>query len=204
MRGRHKAWAAPFIAAHNEIAINSIDPNDHFFSSPLFLEIGGGKGDFILGLSSLKTGHFVVLERDISVCGTLVKKLVENEIKNVRAMALDFDEAFPSLNEVRFDAIYLNFSDPWPKKRHEKRRLTYAPRLMTIASLLKEEGKIFIKTDNDILWEFSKEQVPLANLIIESETFDYAFDKDSDAMSEYERNFRNEGKPIHRMILVKK
>ena len=115
----------------------------------------------------------------------------------------DFDDWLESLKQFRFDAIYLNFSDPWPKKRHAKRRLTYHERLKNIASLLKDGGQIVLKTDNPILYAFTLEEIPLAGLRCVYETDAYDFDPVNDAMSEYEARFRAEGKNIHRIIIEK-
>ena len=204
MRARHKKWAAPYLDAHPEFYLRRIEPNDSFFlASPLYLEIGSGKGDFILGMAAKHPGHYLALEREISVLGTLGKKLEESGLGNVKVRGADFDDAYEELKEYRFDAIYLNFSDPWPKKKHWKRRLTTSERLAKMASLLKGDGRFLIKTDNEGLYAFTLEQAVLAELTIEMATEDYLFDEEKDAMSEYERNFRKQGMKIHRIVLHK-
>lgn len=204
MRGRYKKWAAPFLAEHPEIAISSWDPADPFFAhSPLFLEIGAGKGDFVLAMASKREGHYLALERDVSVCGILAKKVVDSALPNIRVAATDFDLASEGLSSFQFDAIYLNFSDPWPKKKHWKRRLTTANRLLVMGSLLKEGGEIFFKSDNDVLYEFTKEEALKTPFVLLKDEPDYVFDEKDDAMSEYERNFRNLGCKIHRLVYQK-
>lgn len=137
--------------------------------------------------------------------GMAAKKIVEAKRENVRLCAEDFDDLYEGLHGLRFDVVFLNFSDPWPKKRHEKRRLTFAPRLQRIVDLLKDGGGLRIKTDNDVLYPFTLEQIPLLEGV---ETVvndpDYAFDERVDCMSEYERNFRARGQAIHRIVLRKK
>lgn len=206
MRGRFKKWAAPYLAAHEEVAFASIDPKDPFFEgAPLALEIGIGKGDFLLQYSDLEPStHFLGLERDVSVLGMAAKKFVEAGKTNIRVCGEDFDDLFESLSSLSFQTIFLNFSDPWPKKRHEKRRLTYLPRLSKIASLLSKGGELRIKTDNDILYSFTLEQIPgLRGMRMVENESDYVFDETHDAMSEYERNFRSQNHPIHRIVLRK-
>ena len=204
MRGRRKPWAEPYLQAHPELILGEIDPNQDFFRAPkLSLEIGMGKGDFLLGISTIKEGAFLGLERDLSVLATAAKKFESSPRHNVRLLGGDFDDWLESLKQLRFDAIYLNFSDPWPKKRHAKRRLTYHERLKNIASLLKEGGQIVLKTDNPILYAFTLEEIPLAGLRCVYETDAYDFDPVNDAMSEYEARFRAEGKNIHRIIIEK-
>lgn len=204
MRARHKKWAAPFLSDHPEFYLDKIDGEDPFFrASPLYLEIGSGKGDFILQMAAKHPGNYLALEREISVLGTLGKKLAESGLNNVKVRGGDFDKVYEEMKGIAFDAIFLNFSDPWPKKKHWKRRLTTKERLAQMATLLKEGGRFLIKTDNVSLYQFTLEQAPLAGLKIISFTEDYLFDEQSDAMSEYEKNFRAEGKKIHRIVLSK-
>jgi tRNA (guanine-N7-)-methyltransferase len=201
VRGRYKAWAKPFLEGHPENVIEKWDPQDPFFSvRPLYLEIGAGKGDFVLQLSLQQPGHYLALERDVSVAGILAKRVVEAERNDIRVIPGDFDAYGEELKNLRFDAIYLNFSDPWPKKRHWKRRLTTSGRLSSLKNLLTPEGLLRIKTDNDSLYEFTKEQAMIAGLELVKDDPDYVFDGSDDAMSEYERNFRSQGKSIHRLI----
>ena len=204
MRGRAKPWAIPYLQEHPELVYPQIEENDPFLSvSPLYLEIGMGKGDFLIGISRLQQGHYLGLERDRSVLATAAKKIEGLNLDNVRLIAEDFDKVYESLKAYHFDKIYLNFSDPWPKKRHAKRRLTYHERLALIASLLKEGGEIVMKTDNASLYAFTLEEAPLAKLRIKECTDHYVFDPERDAMSEYEARFRSLGQNIHRIIIVK-
>ena len=203
MRGRSKPWAAPYLSAHPERVYPEVPANEPFLSEhPVFLEIGMGKGDFLIGMSAKRPGHYLGLERDPSVLATAAKKIEGLDIENIRLICGDFDDLFEGLNAYRFDVIYLNFSDPWPKKRHAKRRLTEAHRLARIASLLAEGGHIAFKTDNPVLYEFTLEQIPLANLSVVASQSPYEFDEREDAMSEYEARFRGEGKLIHRLIIA--
>lgn len=201
MRARHKAWALPFLEEHPEIVLSSLSEQGDFFSfTPLYLEIGSGKGDFALTMAE-KGGHWLCLERETSVAGIFAKKLVTSQQSAIRIYPRDFDAAFPEMAlRFSFDGLYLNFSDPWPKKKHWKRRLTTAPRLKEMASLLKPAGFLFFKSDNDSLYEFTKVEAAKTSLILVKDEPDYAFDEAHDAQSEYERAFRQESKPIHRLI----
>ena len=204
MRGRFKKWASPYLEAHRDIALEQVDPNDPFFATrPLFLEIGIGKGDFILGMQDILPGHYLGLEKDVSIMGMAAKKVVSSGRTSIRLVADDFDVVYEDIMSLRFDVIFLNFSDPWPKARHKKRRLTFAPRLLKIAGLLKEGGEIRFKTDNDDLYAYTLEQIEEAKLSIALRQDEYEFDAANDAMSEYERNFRSVGKSIHRLIIKK-
>ena len=208
MRSRHKAWAKPYLEAHDELVLPRIEAGNPFFQDgPLYLEIGMGKGDFILGLASKQPGHYLGLERDLSVLGVAAKKIIDlPEASSIRLRGEDFDFLYEEeLKGLSFDAIYLNFPDPWPKKKHGKRRLTFAPRLANILSLLKPGGRFYFKTDAEALFSFTvEESLPaLQGVRLISKTDDYVFDEVGDAMSEYEKRKREMGLPIHRLILEK-
>lgn len=206
MRARHKAWAEPFLHEHPELVIDSISLSDPFFSKPLALEIGSGKGDFLISLARKNPQmSYLALERDISICGIFAKKVLAADLQNIRLICGDFDIAKEMFLDLKFSTIYLNFSDPWPKKRHEKRRLTAEKRLREYLSLLEESGLLRFKSDNDILYTFTQEElakVPEFEILVDEA--DYIFDEENDAMSEYERNFREQGQSIHRIIAKKK
>lgn len=205
MRGRFKKWAAPFLAEHSEIVMSEINQDDPFWKAPLFLEIGAGKGDFGLQLSLANPSvHLLCLERDISIAGTFAKKAVNEGRDNLRVIASDFDNVYEPLKGLKFERIYLNFSDPWPKKKHEKRRLTVLARLNHMSDLLSDQGEIRIKTDNNGLYAFTLEQIALGQFEIVKEQDHYEKLDEDDFMSEYERNFREQGKTIHRVIIRKK
>lgn len=205
MRARKKAWADPYLEAHGEVAIEEIEKDDEFFlSTPLYLEVGVGKGDFIVGMASCHPGNYLGLERDSNVLAVACKKAVAKGLENrVRLMRVDFDDVLENLQGLKFNAIFLNFSDPWPKRRHWKRRLTERKRLLNMAGLLAEGGEIRVKTDNIDLYRFTLEEAQEAGLKIVLQEEEYAFDEEHDIMSEYESRFRAEGNPIHRVIITK-
>lgn len=204
MRGRHKAWAAPYMAQHNEIVKETIDPKDPFFSTrPLFLEIGIGKGDFIVGMSQKVEGHYLGLEKEVSIAGMAARKVVDAGLSNVMLRCGDFDFVLPEIESLRFDGIFLNFSDPWPKKRHTKRRLTEHHRLNQMYDLLVPGGFLAIKTDNDGLFAFTLEEIAETKFITKQVQEDYPLDEVNDVQTEYERNFRSLGQKIHRIDLLK-
>ncbi len=202
MRGRFKPWAKPYLEEHKEVA--SFDVASLSFPSNADLEIGGGKGDFAIAYClNNPDRHLFSFERDVSIAGLFAKKAIEAKITNLTILPMDLDKAFEELKKHRFGHIFMNFSDPWPKKKHEKRRLTFAPRLLNIVSLLEDGGEIVMKTDNDQLYEFSKEQIALAKLKLIEDQPDYKELAENDYMTEYERNFRSVGKSIHRLRIGK-
>ncbi|MBQ7994681.1 MAG: hypothetical protein IJ247_00475 [Bacilli bacterium] len=203
MRSRRKKWAAPYLEAHKEIVIEKIDAQDKFFlSRPLVLEVGAGKGDFAIAMSERLGGSYLAIERDVSIAGTMARRL-ENKETNIRIINDDFDNVFSEDISLRFDAIYLNFSDPWPKKKQGKRRLTASSRLDKFYSLLLDEGKLYFKTDSDILYESTLENIESSKFKILERYDVYVFDEKEDAMSEYERKARDKGLAIHKLVLGK-
>ena len=198
MRSRKKKWAAPFIAEHPKIIGEKIPEGSRFD----FLEVGCGKGDFIIGLAKLSPEKlFLAIEKDRSVASLAAKKALEQGVGNVYFLLGDLDYLLEGLAGQRLEAIYLNFPDPWPKLRHHKRRLTQRTRLLSMASLLKEGGYIRLTTDNADLFEYSLLEAEEAGL--------EAIEVDRDAkpvepQTEYERKVRELGISINRCKIRRK
>ncbi|MBP5216290.1 MAG: tRNA (guanosine(46)-N7)-methyltransferase TrmB [Bacilli bacterium] len=185
------------------MALVEVDPADPFFAQkPLYLEIGMGKGDFLLGMSQKQPGHYLGIEREEDVLAIALKKILSLDAQqNIRLLRGDFDFLQEKIKDLRFDTIYLNFSDPWPKKRHWKRRLETKERLLRMKELLAPQGRIIFKSDDQDLYQFTLEQAS-GDFIIEYQNNDYALEN-GDVASEYEKNFRSIGRPITRIILKK-
>ena len=204
MRSRHKRWAEPYLEQHPEIVIHNLVDHAAFLAGhPLFLEIGAGKGDFVLAMAQ-KGGRWIALERETSIAGLLAKKVVESTLGNIRVLPADFDVVAEGFQAYRFEGIFLNFSDPWPKRRHEKRRLTFPAKLLEYMRILKSGGYLFFKSDNDGLYEYSRQTFAESPLEVISETNNYETLEVGDALSEYERQFRSEGKNINRIVARRK
>lgn len=204
MRTRYKQWAVDYLDLHPELVIKDFSFIDPFFQQNIYYEIGSGKGEFLTDYS-LKhpNDHFLAVERARTIAGIMAKRLVDNECNNVRLFPLDGQELFEKTPDNSLDGIFLNFVDPWPKKRHEKRRLTYHTFLEQYYRMLKPGGKIFFKSDNDGLYEFTLEEVKNTVFKIEINEPDYQFDEENDSLTGYEQKFRGIGHPIHRIVLVK-
>ena len=204
MRTKFKPWAVSYLKEHQEIILDDIEKHQNFFAKEIYIEIGSGKGDFILGMSRLYPDiNFIAIEKVESVAGVMAKKIVDNDIKNVLIYPGDIVNLFSSLKDKSIGKIFLNFSDPWPKKKHAKRRLTFIKFLNEYYRLLKDDGELIFKSDNDGLYEFSLEEIKLSKFNLIDNTFDYIFDDRCDAMSEYEKKFREKGQKIHRFVLKK-
>ena len=109
----------------------------------------------------------------------------------------------PSINSGSVEGIFLNFSDPWPKKRHSKRRLTSEAFLSEYYRILKKGAKLIFKTDNYDLFTYSLEIISVSSFKLVEANYSYDGKDDFDAMTEYEKSFREEGQPIYRLILEK-
>lgn len=204
MRTKFKQWAVDYLDEHPEVVIEKFDFNLSFFKQKLNIEIGSGKGDFIVALSlKRKCENFIAVERVRTVAGIMCKKIVESKIENVRIFPNDFQLAIDSIPNESFDNIYLNFVDPWPKKRHEKRRLTYPKFLEQYYRILKKDGHLIFKSDNDGLYEYSVEQFEASKFKVLLKEFDYKSDLENDAVTEYEAKFRSRNQKIHRIIVTK-
>lgn len=203
MRTKFKAWAEPFIKEHPEVMFN--EEQLLSFDKPYYLEIGSGKGQFLIDMAKkFPDKFFVGVERNVTCAGFTAKKLVEAELPNARLMFINAEILMPKIKDNSIDGIILNFSDPWPKKRHHKRRLTAISYLNNYYRVLKSGGRLYIKTDNTDLFTFTKENIEATNFQVIYLNEDYNDYDEFDSMTEYEQSFREEGVAIHRIVLEKK
>lgn len=180
---------------------------DNIFGNenPIYIEIGMGKGDFIIE-NALKypSINFIGIEKFDSVIVRAVQKSNELELNNlklIRMDAMEIDEVF----DKEVDRIYLNFSDPWPKERHAKRRLTSPIFLAKYDCIFKEIPNIIMKTDNNPLFEYSLESLIKYGYEMLSVTRDlYSEDISDNIATEYEKKFVSKGININRFIAIKK
>lgn len=169
----------------------------------LYAEIGCGKGGFITELAARNPDKFFIgfeVVQDVIVMA--MEKVKEKGLDNVVFILDDADKITDFFEESELDGLYLNFSDPWPKKRHARRRLTYSGFLEKYKYIIKQGGKIFFKTDNRPLFDFSLEQFEIACLPLSEVCFDLhnsEYEKDN-IHTEYEDNFSAKGFPINRLV----
>ncbi len=171
--------------------------------APLYVEFGGGKGHFIIELSKQNPEiNFLSFEKNSKVAYKSIKEVNENTHKNYYIVCGDITDLLAIFTERSVDRIYLNFSDPWPKDRHQKRRLTSKRFLDKYKQILKDNGEIHLKTDNDLLFEFSLESLKENGFeIILSTTDLHQSDYvEGNIMTEYEEKFVLRGKNINKLI----
>jgi len=170
--------------------------------NPIHIEIGMGKGQFIRTLAKLNPNiNYIGLEKVEELVLKSVRSIEAEEICNISLINWNAVKLEEILGEGEIERIYLNFSDPWPKARHDKRRLTHHGFLDIYQKLLKDHGEIHLKTDSKALFEFSLEQFTQKNftLIEVIEDLHGSTDKEI-AKTEYEEKFIAEGKPIYKCI----
>ena len=178
--------------------------NDH----PVYVEIGMGKGRFLMDMARLYPEiNFIGIEKYSSVLLRAVQKLEEEELPNVRLIRMDAEDLENVFAQGELDRIYLNFSDPWPKPRHAKRRLTSTEFLSRYEKVLPPQGLVEFKTDNTPLFDFSLEQVKEAGWTLQAFTYDLHHNKElnkENIMTEYEEKFSSKGNPINKLIAMRK
>ncbi len=175
--------------------------NDH----PLRVEIGMGKGKFIHELAGRNPGiNYVGIEKYSSVLLRALQKMEAEPLPNLLFIRMDAEEITEVFDREEVDRIYLNFSDPWPKDRHAKRRLPSKEFLLRYDQFLKKDGVLEFKTDNKDLFDFALEELPAAGWETVGVTYDLHHDMqmaEGNIMTEYEEKFSSKGNPIYKYII---
>ena len=172
--------------------------------NPIHIEIGMGKGQFIMKLAKEHPNiNYIGIERYSSVLLRALQKMEIEPLPNIRFLCMDASIITEVFDKEEVAKIYLNFSDPWPKERHAKRRLTSRQFFERYDKILARNGVVEFKTDNDDLFAFSMEEVAEAGWTLDAHTFDLHHDpvlNEGNVMTEYEEKFSSLGHPIHKLI----
>ena len=189
-----------------------LNPNDYkgkwnkLFNNnnPIHVEIGMGKGDFIIGMAKLYPNiNFIGIEMYDSVIVKAVKKLDEEDLNNIKLIRMDA-RLIEDVFDKEIDLIYLNFSDPWPKNRCAKRRLTHERFLNRYENIFKGKKIIYMKTDNIDLFAFSIESLSDFGYKLKNVSLDlHNSDFENNVMTEYEKKFSSKGVKINRLEAYK-
>ena len=206
MRMRKKPWAKDMILQRQDCVI--ANPEEmagtwrKYGKQNVVVEIGAGKGDYWINMAHMYPDElWVAVEKNIDAAGIALKKSLDNTSENMKFIVNDAANISQWFAEGEVDRIHLNFSDPWPKKHHTKRRLTYGSFLSDYARILKQQGKLIMKTDNAQLFEYSLVSFDEAGWKLCEAYVNYRSAKhDEDAITEYENNFINLGQPIYRAV----
>lgn len=208
MRLRNVKGSRETIAAHPLVIQNIKEMKGHWQTvfknpQPLYIEIGMGKGQFIIEMARRNPDkNFIGIEKYSSVLVRALEKCAEDAPENLRFIRMDAEEILEVFDRDEVSGIYLNFSDPWPKDRHAKRRLTYRDFLARYQEILKPECTVTFKTDNRPLFDFSLEELEIAGWTIDNVTFDLHHSEymEGNVLTEYEAKFSAKGNPIHRFV----
>lgn len=172
--------------------------------NPIYIEIGMGKGRFLTALAQMHPDiNYIGMERyDSVLVRALEKREQAEELSNLFYLCEDAKNLTDIFAAGEVAGIYLNFSDPWPKERHAKRRLTSTEFFSRYDSILAKDGKVMFKTDNRSLFDFSLEQAALSGWQLCDVTFDLHHSPytGGNVMTEYEEKFSSAGNPICRLV----
>lgn len=171
-------------------------------AQPLHIEVGMGKGQFVYGMAQANPDiNYIGIEMFDSVIVKALEKLIENPLPNLKLLKVDARFLSDIFEENEVDIVYLNFSDPWPKNRHAKRRLTHADFLDRYKEVMKPEGEIRFKTDNRGLFEFSLMSLNEYGMQFEDLSLDlHAEEPEDNIRTEYEDKWSKKGSVIYRLV----
>lgn len=195
--------------AESDFTVNEPEENKgrwrQFFGNgnPIQLEIGTGKGRFLTTLAAENPAvNYIGIEKYSSVLLRALEKQQELQLPNIVFIRMDAERIEDVFDRGEIDKIYLNFSDPWPKERHAKRRLTSRQYFARYNNILRKDGTVEFKTDNRVLFDFSVEEVKEAGWKLDAVTYDLHNSdmNEGNIMSEYEIRFSRGGTPINKLI----
>ncbi|MGO3733277.1 MAG: tRNA (guanosine(46)-N7)-methyltransferase TrmB [Vagococcus sp.] len=168
---------------------------------PIHIEVGSGKGQFIVEMAKAHPDiNYIGIELQTNAIISILEKQMEEKLPNLQLLLVNGADLTEFFAENEVDLVYLNFSDPWPKAKHEKRRLTYHTFLKTYETIAKPKAQLHFKTDNRGLFEYSLSSVSQYGMVLNQVWLNlHASDYDGNIMTEYEEKFSSKGQPIYRL-----
>lgn len=207
MRLRNKPWAEDFITAHPHIVIPN--PQDYRGNwgevfqnkNPLHIEVGTGRGQFVTEMARANPGiNYLGIELYDSVIVSALENAIEAGLPNLKLLKVNGEHSAKFFQKNDVSRVYLNFSDPWPKIRHARRRLSHENFLKLYESFLIDNGEVHFKTDNRELFEFSLISMSEYGMLLKYLSLDLHVNQPKDnIMTEYEEKFSAKGHPIYRL-----
>ena len=208
MRLRNKPWAADLIAANPSMIL--VSPEDiagkwqtRFAKEhPIYIEVGSGKGQFITQMAQkYPDRNFIAVEIQESAIAVILQKQVELKLPNLQLLLGNGAALTTFFAENEVAGVYLNFSDPWPKTRHEKRRLTYKSFLAEYQQIMQPTGYLRFKTDNQGLFEYSLMSLNDYGMVFDDISLDLHNSElaEDNIQTEYEEKFSKRGQVIYRL-----
>lgn len=210
MRLRYVKGAKELIASKSDLIIDNINNDfidlDKLFGNgfPIHIEIGMGKGKFVYTLAKENPNiNFIGIERFDSVIVRALEKVIEEPLSNLMLLRTDASDLRDIFSKKSIERVYLNFSDPWPKDRHAKRRLTHKNFLNIYKDLLKEDCELHFKTDNRELFQFSFDELTKYPMNITYMELDlHNSDFKGNIMTEFEEKFSRLGNKIYKLTAI--
>ncbi|OHX29990.1 tRNA (guanosine(46)-N7)-methyltransferase TrmB [Bacillus mycoides] len=207
MRLRHKPYAMDRINEYSHIVIGKPEESagnwKEIFGNeqPIHIEVGTGRGRFMYDMAKANPHiNYIGIEKFTSVVVDALDKLIEEEVPNLKLINKDAEDLTVFFAKGEIDRVYLNFSDPWPKNRHTKRRLTYKTFLRNYEEVLVDGGEIHFKTDNQGLFEYSIMSMAEYGMLLTYLSLDlHNSDYEGNIMTEYEEKFSSKGHRIYRV-----
>jgi len=212
MRLRNISGSQDIIAENEYVVHNEIENRGHWKevfgnNNNIYVEIGMGKGQFILTLAKQNPDiNFIGIEKYSSVLLRAIQKLEDLKSQNLKLIRMDAELIEQVFEKDEVSRIYLNFSDPWPKDKHAKRRLPSKEYLERYDNILKPDGMIEFKTDNRELFDFAVGELEFTKWGLLKITYDLHNSKEmmlENVMTEYEEKFSSKGNPIHKYIIAR-
>lgn len=208
MRLRNKPWAADLIAAKPSMIL--VSPEDivgkwqtrFAKEQPIYIEVGSGKGQFITQMAQkYPDRNFIAVEIQESAIAVILQKQVELKLPNLQLLLGNGAALTTFFAENEVAGVYLNFSDPWPKTRHEKRRLTYKSFLAEYQQIMQPTGYLRFKTDNQGLFEYSLMSLNDYGMVFDDISLDLHNSElaEDNIQTEYEEKFSKRGQVIYRL-----
>lgn len=206
MRLRNKPWAREKIDAHPQYIIPApANVKGHWHdifgnNNPIHIEVGTGKGQFVTGMAKQNPDiNYIGIELYESIIVSALDLLIEADVPNLKLLNVDGSDLLNYFEKGEVKQVYLNFSDPWPKTRHTKRRLTYKSFLNLYEELMPEGGEVHFKTDNQGLFEYSLKSFSEYGMLLTYVSLDlHNSEFEGNVMTEYEEKFSAKGQRIYR------
>lgn len=207
MRVRNRKGASELLANNPQYVISNPEECKGKWSqlfgndNPIHVEVGSGKGRFVTGMAAQHPDiNYIGIDIQMTVLSYALDRVLEAGLPNIKLLQVDGSSLTNYFSEAEIGRLYLNFSDPWPKKRHEKRRLTYRSFLDTYKEILPSQGQIHFKTDNRGLFEYSLASFSQYGMVLNQVWLDlHASGLEGNVMTEYEEKFSSKGQVIYRV-----
>ncbi|MGY3765563.1 tRNA (guanosine(46)-N7)-methyltransferase TrmB [Vagococcus vulneris] len=207
MRLRNKPGAEQTIADHPQYILTDASDwkgcwEERFAKKqPIHIEVGSGKGQFVVGMAKANPDiNYIGIELQTNAIISILEKQIEEKLPNLQLLLVNGADLSDYFAEGEVDQIYLNFSDPWPKKRHIKRRLTYKTFLATYETIARPGAELHFKTDNRGLFEYSLASLSQYGMVLKQVWLDlHESSYEGNVLTEYEEKFSKKGQPIYRL-----